>query len=165
VAEGQALHTPDPSCSRRRGPWASQGLAVEPHLAARDGASGAFVMLGKTFKGMTDEMLAWQTREMPSAKRTRDDWTVGCVPEIVVEVAFNDLQASPRYPPVGLRCASRASNVTGRTRRRPTPTRSRRCASFTPVNRARRRVEVQPATTCVLEPEPSAGCCTVVVHG
>jgi DNA ligase-1 len=55
-------------------------------------------MLGKTFKGMTDEMLAWQTRAMLERETHRDDWTVWLRPELVVEVAFNDLQASPRYP-------------------------------------------------------------------
>jgi DNA ligase-1 len=57
-----------------------------------------FVMLGKTFKGMTDAMLAWQTEELLKREVTRDDWTVRVRPELVVEIAFNDLQASPRYP-------------------------------------------------------------------
>jgi len=73
-----------------------KGWLSNLHLAARDGAS--FVMLGKTFKGMTDEMLAWQTRAMLERETRRDDWTVYLRPELVVEIAFNDLQASPRYP-------------------------------------------------------------------
>ncbi len=77
---------------RRRG-WLSN-----LHLAARDDRTGGFVMLGKTFKGMTDEMLAWQTEAMLARETTRDEWTVHLRPELVVEVAFNDLQASPRYP-------------------------------------------------------------------
>jgi DNA ligase I, ATP-dependent (dnl1) len=68
------------------------------HLGARDEATGAFVMLGKTFKGMTDEMLAWQTQAMLALEVARDGATVHLRPELVVEVAFNDLQASPRYP-------------------------------------------------------------------
>jgi len=55
-------------------------------------------MLGKTFKGMTDEMLAWQTQALLEREIGRDEWTVRVRPELVVEIAFNDLQASPRYP-------------------------------------------------------------------
>jgi len=67
------------------------------HLGARDPAGG-FVMLGKTFKGMTDEMLEWQTRELLARAIARDEYTVHVRPELVVEIAFNDLQASPQYP-------------------------------------------------------------------
>ena len=73
-----------------------QGWLSNLHLGAREGES--FVMLGKTFKGMTDEMLAWQTRELLAREVHRDAWTVYVRPDLVVEVAFNDLQASPRYP-------------------------------------------------------------------
>jgi DNA ligase-1 len=76
---------------RRRG-WLSN-----LHLGARDPAGG-FVMLGKTFKGMTDELLEWQTRELLTRELARDDYTVHVRPELVVEIAFNDLQASPQYP-------------------------------------------------------------------
>ena len=55
-------------------------------------------MLGKTFKGMTDAMLAWQTEELLRLAVARDDWIVRVRPELVVEITFNDLQASPRYP-------------------------------------------------------------------
>ena len=55
-------------------------------------------MLGKTFKGMTDVMLAWQTEELLKREVARDDWIVHVRPELVVEITFNDLQASPRYP-------------------------------------------------------------------
>jgi DNA ligase-1 len=68
------------------------------HLGARDPRTGGFVMLGKTFKGMTDEMLAWQTRELLRLETRRDDWVVYVEPELVVEVAFNDIQRSPQYP-------------------------------------------------------------------
>jgi DNA ligase 1 len=68
------------------------------HLGARDPATGGFVMLGKTFKGMTDEMLAWQTAEFLAREISRDEWTVHVRPELVVEIAFDDIQASPRYP-------------------------------------------------------------------
>jgi DNA ligase-1 len=55
-------------------------------------------MLGKTFKGMTDELLAWQTRELLSREIGRDAYTVYVRPELVVEVAFNEIQTSPIYP-------------------------------------------------------------------
>ena len=55
-------------------------------------------MLGKTFKGLTDEMLAWQTRRFLELERERDDWTVRLRPELVVEIAFDGVQTSPRYP-------------------------------------------------------------------
>jgi DNA ligase-1 len=55
-------------------------------------------MLGKTFKGLTDAMLEWQTREFLAREAHRDRWTVYLKPELVVEVAFSDLQASNRYP-------------------------------------------------------------------
>src|SRR3712207_1968264 len=66
---------------RRRG-WLSN-----LHLGARDPAGG-FVMLGKTFKGLTDEMLRWQTERLLALAVTRDDWVVHVRPELVVEVAF-----------------------------------------------------------------------------
>jgi DNA ligase-1 len=68
------------------------------HLGALDPATGEYVMLGKTFKGLTDAMLEWQTRELLAREVHRDDWTVYVRPELVVEIAFSDLQASPRYP-------------------------------------------------------------------
>ena len=77
---------------RRRG-WLSN-----LHLGAPDPATGEFVMLGKTFKGMTDAMLQWQTAELLKREVGRDDWTVYVRPELVVEVTFNDLQKSLRYP-------------------------------------------------------------------
>jgi DNA ligase-1 len=75
-----------------------QGWLSNLHLGAIDPASGEFVMLGKTFKGMTDVLLAWQTRELLKREVARDDWTVRVRPELVIEITFNDLQASPRYP-------------------------------------------------------------------
>jgi DNA ligase-1 len=68
------------------------------HLGALDPATGQYVMLGKTFKGLTDAMLEWQTREFLARETHRDRYTVYVRPEIVVEIAFSDLQASPRYP-------------------------------------------------------------------
>ena len=55
-------------------------------------------MLGKTFKGMTDEMLAWQTERLQQLETSRDAYTVYVRPELVVEVAFDGVQASTRYP-------------------------------------------------------------------
>jgi DNA ligase 1 len=68
------------------------------HLGALDRATGQYVMLGKTFKGLTDAMLEWQTRELLAREAHRDQWTVYVRPELVVEIAFSDLQASSRYP-------------------------------------------------------------------
>jgi DNA ligase 1 len=68
------------------------------HLGARDPASGGFVMLGKTFKGMTDEMLAWQTEHLLGLETARDGGVVHVRPELVVEVAFDGVQTSTRYP-------------------------------------------------------------------
>ncbi|HEX4746450.1 MAG TPA: ATP-dependent DNA ligase [Gaiellaceae bacterium] len=67
------------------------------HLGARDPAGG-FVMLGKTFKGMTDEVLAWQTERLLSLEVSRDRHVVHVRPELVVEVAFDGVQTSSRYP-------------------------------------------------------------------
>jgi DNA ligase-1 len=68
------------------------------HLGALDPATGEYVMLGKTFKGLTDQMLEWQTRELLAREVRRDQYTVYVRPELVVEIAFSDLQVSPRYP-------------------------------------------------------------------
>jgi DNA ligase-1 len=68
------------------------------HLGARDIEKGGFAMLGKTFKGLTDAMLAWQTQELLKLEISRDSYTVYVKPELVVEIAFNEIQVSPRYP-------------------------------------------------------------------
>jgi DNA ligase-1 len=68
------------------------------HLGALDPATGQYVMLGKTFKGLTDAMLEWQTKEFLARETHRDKYTVYVRPELVVEIAFSDLQVSPRYP-------------------------------------------------------------------
>jgi len=81
--------------------WGSgrrQGWLSNIHLGARDPATGGFVMLGKTFKGMTDEMLAWQTKEFLEREIRRDGHIVYVRPELVVEVAFNEVQRSSQYP-------------------------------------------------------------------
>lgn len=78
---------------RRRG-WLSN-----IHLGARDPSSPTgFVMLGKTFKGMTDEILAWQTARFRELEVGDDGWVVTVRPEQVVEIAFDGLQRSTRYP-------------------------------------------------------------------
>jgi DNA ligase-1 len=77
----------------RRSGWLSN-----LHLGARDPATAGFVMLGKTFKGMTDEMLAWQTQRLLELESGRDRYTVYVRPELVVEVAFEGVQTSSRYP-------------------------------------------------------------------
>ena len=81
--------------------WGSgrrKGWLSNLHLGARDPATGGFVMLGKTFKGLTDELLTWQTAALLAREVARDDYTVYVRPELVVEIAFNDLQVSPHYP-------------------------------------------------------------------
>jgi ATP-dependent DNA ligase I len=75
-----------------------QGRLSNLHLGARDPETGGFVMLGKTFKGMTDEMLAWQTERLQEIETGRDGITVHVRPEVVVEIAFDGLQTSTRYP-------------------------------------------------------------------
>ncbi|HEV7875945.1 MAG TPA: ATP-dependent DNA ligase [Nocardioides sp.] len=77
---------------RRRG-WLSN-----IHLGARDPETGGFTMLGKTFKGMTDEMLAWQTERFTELETSRTSYVVNVRPEQVVEVAFDGVQRSTRYP-------------------------------------------------------------------
>ncbi len=82
--------------------WGSgrrRGTLSNIHLGARDpSAAGGFVMLGKTFKGMTDEMLAWQTRRFLELETRREGHVVHVKPEQVVEIAFDGLQRSTRYP-------------------------------------------------------------------
>ncbi|HJS49051.1 MAG TPA: hypothetical protein VJ745_01910, partial [Gaiellaceae bacterium] len=75
-----------------------RGKLSNIHLGARDPAGGGFVMLGKTFKGMTDEMLAWQTERFQQLETHRDRYAVHLRPELVVEIAFDGVQTSPRYP-------------------------------------------------------------------
>jgi DNA ligase-1 len=77
---------------RRRG-WLSN-----LHLGARDPGTGGFVMLGKTFKGMTDELLRWQTQRFQELATQRTEWLVRVRPEQVVEIALDGVQTSPRYP-------------------------------------------------------------------
>jgi DNA ligase-1 len=76
---------------RRRG-WLSN-----LHLGARDTERGGFAMLGKTFKGLTDEMLAWQTNELLQHEISRDAYAVYVEPKLVAEIAFNEVQVSPTY--------------------------------------------------------------------
>ena len=68
------------------------------HLGARDPANGGFVMLGKTFKGMTDELLAWQTERFLALEVGREGHVVHVRPEVVVEIAFDGVQRSSQYP-------------------------------------------------------------------
>jgi ATP-dependent DNA ligase I len=80
--------------------WGSgrrQGWLSNLHLGARDPAGG-FVMVGKTFKGLTDALLTWQTQALLERELTRDGHVLLVRPELVVEIAFNDVQRSPHYP-------------------------------------------------------------------
>ena len=86
-----------------RGSGRRQGWLSNIHLGARVPGGGAggedsYVMLGKTFKGMTDEMLAWQTRRFRELEVSDDGWVVTLRPEQEVEIAFDGVQRSPRYP-------------------------------------------------------------------
>jgi len=81
--------------------WGSgrrKGWLSNLHLGARDPAGGEPIMLGKTFKGMTDEVLAWQTAALLAREVDRDGHVVLVRPELVVETAFNDVQRSSQYP-------------------------------------------------------------------
>ena len=81
--------------------WGSgrrKGWLSNLHLGARDPATGGFVMLGKTFKGMTDRILEWQTKELLAREVRRDGHIVHVRPELVVEIAFNEVQRSSQYP-------------------------------------------------------------------
>lgn len=75
-----------------------KGWLSNLHLGARDAQSGQFVMLGKTFKGLTDELLRWQTEKLLALEARREDYVVHVRPELVVEIAFGGVQESPRYP-------------------------------------------------------------------
>ncbi|MER7419617.1 ATP-dependent DNA ligase, partial [Micromonospora peucetia] len=81
--------------------WGSgrrQGWLSNLHLGARDPRTGDFVMLGKTFKGLTDELLSWQTERFLALAVEHGDWVVRVRPEQVVEIAFDGVQTSSRYP-------------------------------------------------------------------
>jgi DNA ligase-1 len=96
-----------------------RGKLSNLHLGARD-PEGGFVMLGKTFKGMTDEMLAWQTERLLELETGREGHVVHVRPELVVEIAFDGVQTSTRYPG-GM--ALRFARVKGyRTDKRPEET-------------------------------------------
>ena len=75
-----------------------QGWLSNLHLGARDPATGGWVMLGKTFKGLTDELLTWQTQALLERETGREGITVHVRPELVVEIAFDGIQRSTRYP-------------------------------------------------------------------
>jgi DNA ligase-1 len=75
-----------------------QGMLSNLHLGARDPRTGGFVMLGKTFKGLTDRLLEWQTARLQELETSRDGITVLVRPELIVEVAFDGIQRSSRYP-------------------------------------------------------------------
>jgi len=93
--EGHRLDLTDLPANKR---WRLSNV----HLGARDTATppsgDGFVMLGKTFKGMTDEMLRWQTAEFLAREIDRDGHIIYVRPELVAEVAFNDVLRSPHYP-------------------------------------------------------------------
>jgi ATP-dependent DNA ligase I len=75
-----------------------QGWLSNLHLGARDARTGEFVMVGKTFKGMTDELLEWQTKKLQQRETERRGIMVFVRPELVVEIALDGVQSSTRYP-------------------------------------------------------------------
>jgi DNA ligase 1 len=75
-----------------------KGWLSNLHLGARDPDTGGFVMLGKTFRGLTDELLQWQTERFIELETRREGITVYVRPELVVEIAFDGIQTSTRYP-------------------------------------------------------------------
>jgi DNA ligase 1 len=75
-----------------------QGWLSNLHFGARDPATGGFVMVGKCFKGLTDELLEWQTKELLEREAARRGIAVMVRPELVVEVALDGVQSSTRYP-------------------------------------------------------------------
>ena len=75
-----------------------QGWLSNLHLGARDGATGEFVMVGKCFKGLTDELLEWQTKQLLERETARRGIAVLVRPELVVEIALDGVQSSTRYP-------------------------------------------------------------------
>jgi DNA ligase-1 len=94
----KAAHTLDlVVLAAERGSGRRRGWLSNLHLGAR-GPDGTFVMLGKTFKGLTDAMLRWQTERLRQLQVVEEDTIVWVRPELVVEIAFNELQESPHYP-------------------------------------------------------------------
>ncbi len=81
-----------------RGNGRRKGTLSNLHLGARDPATGAFVMVGKTFKGLTDELLAWQTSALAELAVSDDGYTIMVRPELVIEIAIDGVQRSTRYP-------------------------------------------------------------------
>ncbi|MDH3223993.1 MAG: ATP-dependent DNA ligase [Gemmatimonadota bacterium] len=81
-----------------RGSGRRSGWLSNIHLGARDPEGGGFVMLGKTFKGMTDEVLRWQTKTFPQYATEETRHVLRLRPHFVAEIAFNEIQKSPRYP-------------------------------------------------------------------
>ncbi len=74
-----------------------EGWLSNYHLAARDEDSGEFMVVGKTFKGLTDKEFTWMTERLQSLKVSETDYTVRVRPELVVEIAYNEIQRSPHY--------------------------------------------------------------------
>ncbi|HZD13383.1 MAG TPA: DNA ligase, partial [Candidatus Binatus sp.] len=82
------------------GEWGSGrrvGWLSNYHLAVRDQESGDYAMIGKTFKGLTDDEFDMMTRRLQELKTHEDKWTVYVKPSIVAEVTYNEVQKSPRY--------------------------------------------------------------------
>ena len=93
-------------------------------------------MLGKTFKGLTDEMLAWQTQELLGLEIGRDSYTVHVKPELLAEIAFNEIQVSPRYAGgLALRFARVKRYRTDKTAARRTPSKRYRFSRGYPFSR------------------------------
>jgi len=85
-------------CAVERGSGRREGWWSNIHLGARDEETGDFVMLGKTFKGMTDETLRWQTETFPPLATRVEGHVMYLRPAVVAQIAFNEIQVSRRYP-------------------------------------------------------------------
>ncbi|HEX7320681.1 MAG TPA: ATP-dependent DNA ligase [bacterium] len=92
------VHTAD--CvilAAERGHGRRKGWLSNLHLGVLDETRTKYLMVGKTFKGLTDEMMGWLTKTLPQIKVHEDQWTIYVKPEVVVEIEFNDVQDSPHY--------------------------------------------------------------------
>ena len=159
VAEGQAGAHARPRRARGRvGQRPPPRHAEQPAPRRARPERGGFVMLGKTFKGLTDEMLAWQTEKLSQLEIARDDYTVYVRPELVVEIAFNEIQESPHYPGRPGAALRARQALSARTRPRPRPTRSRPSRAIYQIGPGRAAVAISPNRSDACHALPPVRC-------